>query len=113
MIEEVRRAPAPASRNRPADNQSGIALKTNNTKHNLNMKKVIIALVLLELLLLLTGCRSQQPAIPARDAQASWSAFCAARGYDPQDRNRETYDQYLDTWLGSVEEEQALTNKTK
>ena len=74
------------------------------------MKKVIIALVLLEFLLLLAGCRPQQAAIPARD---SWDLFCTSRGYDPADRSRQVYDQYLDTWLGSAEEEQALANTTK
>lgn len=76
------------------------------------MKKVIIALVLLELLLLLTGCRSQQAALPAATDCASWSAFCADRGYNPADRrNRDAVEEYLDTWRGSAQEEQALANK--
>lgn len=42
--------------------------------------------------------------------EASWDAFCAARGYDPEDHSQVHVDEYLDTWRGSTEEETALNH---
>lgn len=43
--------------------------------------------------------------------EVSWLEFCRARGYDPARETPEMTDEWLDTWCGSVEEEEALTRK--
>lgn len=69
------------------------------------MKK---ATVILALAAILTGCAATAE-IPAReDRDLSWQAFCASRGYDPHAEDTDAYDEYLDTWCGSTEEEQAM-----
>lgn len=60
--------------------------------------------------MLLAGCKSSQAALNERRAEISWSAFCAARGYDFNDNTDQATNEYLDTWCGSVEEENALIN---
>lgn len=69
------------------------------------MKKIIFTLVILAAL---TGCKSQQAALEERRAEVSWSAFCAARGYDINDNTGQAVNEYLDTWCGSVDEEAAF-----
>lgn len=73
------------------------------------MKKAISAIAILSLLIL-TGCKSAQATLQERRDSVSWSAFCAARGYDTADSTGETVNEYLDTWCGTSEEEDALTN---
>ena len=70
------------------------------------MKKVTITLALVAALL--TGCKSNTVAIEQLRADVSWSAFCAARGYDINDNTYPVINEYLDTWCGSVDEEAAL-----
>lgn len=69
------------------------------------MKKIIFTLVILAAL---TGCKSQQVALEERRAEVSWSAFCAARGYDIDDNTGQAVNEYLDSWCGSVDEEAAF-----
>lgn len=69
------------------------------------MKKIILSLAILAAL---TGCKSQQVALEERRAEVSWSAFCAARGYDIDDNTGQAVNEYLDTWCGSVDEEAAF-----
>lgn len=69
------------------------------------MKKIAFALILVAAL---TGCKSQQAALEERRAEVSWSAFCAARGYDINDNTGQAVNEYLDTWCGSVDEEAAF-----
>lgn len=38
----------------------------------------------------------------------SWVAFCDAHGYDPQIKDPVIYNEYLDTWCGSADEEEIL-----
>lgn len=57
---------------------------------------------------LLTGCKSNKVALEQLRADVSWSAFCAARGYDINDNTYPVINEYLDTWCGSVDEEAAL-----
>jgi hypothetical protein len=57
----------------------------------------------------LTSCASQH-IVSDNAEQASWSAFCATHGYNTNTTNQNILDQYLDTWVGSTEEEKALTN---
>lgn len=42
--------------------------------------------------------------------EISWIEFCKARGYDVRDERDEIINEFLDTWVGSVEEEQAFNN---
>ncbi len=70
------------------------------------MKKYIITLALATALL--TGCTSNKAALDQLRADVSWSAFCAARGYDINDNTYTAVNEYLDTWCGSVDEESAL-----
>lgn len=70
------------------------------------MKKVTITLALVAALL--TGCKSNKVALEQLRADVSWSAFCAARGYDINDNTYPVINEYLDTWCGSVYEEAAL-----
>ncbi len=70
------------------------------------MKKVTITLTLVAVLL--TGCKSNKVALEQLRADVSWSAFCAARGYDINDNTYPVINEYLDTWCGSVDEEAAL-----
>ena len=72
------------------------------------MKKVTITLALVAALL--TGCKSNKVALEQLRADVSWSAFCAARGYDLNDNTYQATNEYLDTWCGSVDEEEAFIN---
>lgn len=72
------------------------------------MKKVTITLALVAALL--TGCKSNKVALEQLRADVSWSAFCAARGYDINDNTYPVINEYLDTWCGSVDEEEAFIN---
>lgn len=69
------------------------------------MKKIILTLVIAAAL---TGCSSTQTALDRQRAQTSWAAFCAARGYDRNDNTWQVTNEYLDTWCGSVDEENAF-----
>ena len=40
----------------------------------------------------------------------SWEIFCQARGYDPHTKDEEIINEFLDTWVGSVEEEKAFNH---
>lgn len=76
------------------------------------MKTTIITLALASLLL--ASCKTTTPEtkilIPAReDTNPSWGKFCQAHNYDINTTESEIVNEYLDTWVGSVEEEQALT----
>lgn len=70
------------------------------------MKKVTITLALVAALL--TGCTSNKVALEQLRANVSWLAFCAARGYDINDNTYQATNEYLDTWCGSVDEEEAF-----
>lgn len=68
------------------------------------MKKATITLALVALLF--TSCKtSSQATLDSRRAEISWSAFCAARGYDLNDNTYPAINEYLETWYGSVDEE--------
>ena len=42
--------------------------------------------------------------------QVSWIEFCKARGYDSETSDTAVIDEYLDTWVGSIEEEHVFNN---
>lgn len=71
------------------------------------MKKLISLLPLL----LLAGCKAPQAVPdddPTRQYEISWAAFCRAHGYQINNSSYQVNNEYLDTWCGSVEEENAL-----
>lgn len=72
------------------------------------MKKATIIFAFMAVLL--TGCKSTQASLDSLRAEISWSAFCAARGYDINDNTYQATNEYLDTWCGSVDEEEAFIN---
>lgn len=73
------------------------------------MKKAII----IALAATLAGCtttKNYEPLPERTNYEFSWGSFCESRGYDVSDRSGRAYDEYLDTWCGSTEEETALIN---
>lgn len=42
--------------------------------------------------------------------EISWIEFCKARGYDIHDDRDEIINEFLDAWVGSVEEERVFNN---
>lgn len=70
------------------------------------MKKATIIFAVMAVLL--AGCKSSQVTLDNLRAEISWTAFCAARGYDLNDNTYQATNEYLDTWCGSVEEEEAF-----
>ena len=76
------------------------------------MKKSGIILIVLSTSALLSGCVSaRQPAIDLTlvRSELSWATFCASRGFHIDCCTAEAVCEYLGTWCGSPEEEQALT----
>lgn len=69
------------------------------------MKRIILILTITAAL---SGCRTSQALLDERRAEISWEAFCDARGYDYDDNTSETTNEYLDTWCGSADEEEAF-----
>lgn len=72
------------------------------------MKKVTITLAIAATFLI--GCNSINQATNEQRYYISWVAFCANRGYVINDSTSEAVNEYLDTWCGSVDEEQAFIN---
>ena len=72
------------------------------------MKKYIILIALS--VVAMTACTSTKLASVSDNerGEISWNAFCDARGYDRNDNTYLTMNEYLDTWCGSVEEENAF-----
>ena len=59
---------------------------------------------------LLTGCGPLRSVPDFERREISWALFCEARGYDPAADVPRQYNEYLDGWCGSAEEEDALIN---
>lgn len=72
------------------------------------MKKLILALAVSAMLASCTT--SKQATTDEQRDYISWIAFCANRGYNINDNTHEAINEYLDTWCGSVEEEEAFIN---
>ena len=53
---------------------------------------------------------STQSVTPLTPKEISWVEFCKARGYDASDNRDEIINEFLDTWVGSEEEERAFNN---
>ncbi len=74
------------------------------------MKKYIITIAL-TVTVALTSCITSRRAVTDEQRDyISWIAFCANRGYDINDNTFQATNEYLDTWCGSVEEEEAFIN---
>lgn len=73
------------------------------------MKKYIILIGLTTSILV--GCTTNKLASVSDEVRGeiSWNAFCDARGYDRNDNTYLTVNEYLDTWCGSVDEENAFS----
>lgn len=72
------------------------------------MKKAITTLAIVTALL--AGCTTNKAALEEQRSYISWVAFCANRGYNINDNTYQATNEYLDTWCGSVEEEEAFIN---
>lgn len=59
---------------------------------------------------LLAGCSPLRSVPDFEKGEISWALFCEARGYDPTADAPRQYNEYLDGWCGSAEEEEALIN---
>lgn len=70
------------------------------------MKKVTIILVIVAATL--TGCTTVKNTTDEQRDYISWVAFCANRNYNINDNTGEVINEYLDTWRGSVEEEEVF-----
>lgn len=70
------------------------------------IKYIIIAFVAATM----AACAEKPQTTPTSVEEFSWTAFCAARGHNLNDNSSETTNEYLDTWCGSVEEEEAFIN---
>lgn len=72
------------------------------------MKKTLFTIVLA--IATLTGCTSTKLASVSDEVRGeiSWNAFCDAHGYDRNDNTYLNINEYLDTWCGSVAEEDAF-----
>ena len=51
----------------------------------------------------------QLPAALTSD-EISWIEFCKARGHDIHDSSDETVEEFLNTWVGSAEEQRVFHN---
>lgn len=54
--------------------------------------------------------RSKELPASLTPEEISWVEFCKARGYDVHDEDEEIMNEFLDTWVGSVEEERVFNN---
>ncbi len=83
-------------------------MQNSNLKINSRRKKYIILLTLS--IAAITACTSTRLASVSDNVRGeiSWNAVCGARGYDGNDNTYLTMNEYLDTWCGSVEEENAF-----
>lgn len=68
------------------------------------------ATILIILAAILAGCSSLRSVSDSDRGEISWALFCEARGYDPVSDTPLQYNEYLDSWCGSAEEEQAFIN---
>lgn len=82
--------------------------------HYLTMKdllRIIIIGTALCSCLAIAKNHSNTPQASTLSAQEiSWVEFCKARHYDPHTEDEQIIDEFLDTWVGSCEEENALTH---
>ena len=72
------------------------------------MKKTTITLAIVAAVL--TGCSTNKTALDEQRSYISWIAFCANRGYNINDNTYQASNEYLDTWCGSSDEENAFIN---
>lgn len=76
------------------------------------MKPVMLLSVLgLFATLVMQGCSTTAKAAKYTDDEVdsiSWSAFCRCRGYKLNDYSDKAINEYLDAWIGTVDEEESL-----
>lgn len=71
------------------------------------MKKATIS-IMFAAAILLSGCKTTKVVTDEQRNYISWIAFCATRGYDVNQTDYATTNEYLDSWCGSAEEEEAF-----
>lgn len=77
------------------------------------MKKTRIIIPILLASAALCGCASGRASDTNTDlvrSELSWATFCATRGHHIDDRTPSTINEYLDSWVGSAQEEEAFAN---
>lgn len=68
--------------------------------------KILTALIIAATL---TACNTISDAeLNEMRSRVSWQAFCRQTGHDIDDNTFPTLNQYLDAWVGSADEEDAL-----
>ncbi|MBD5138545.1 MAG: hypothetical protein HDT24_04470 [Ruminococcus sp.] len=72
------------------------------------MKKYTILLILLTSALISCNTSKLAQVSDEERGEISWNAFCDARGYDRNDNTFTATNEYLDTWCGTTEEENAF-----
>ena len=72
---------------------------------------IILTLGIAALLIIALPAADQHPAATLDNLERSWIEYCRARHIDPHTNDTATQADFLDTWRGSVEEEQALTRQ--
>lgn len=87
---------------------SNLHNKPMNPYFNLSIIGFSVAAVMAASMILASASPAS-PDVPDT-REISWTLFCESRGYDPADKNNETINEYLDTWVGSIEEEHAFNN---
>lgn len=61
--------------------------------------------------LVMQGCSTTAKTTKYTDDEVdsiSWSAFCRCRGYKLNDYSDKAITEYLDAWIGTVDEEESL-----
>ena len=71
----------------------------------------IISISLLLLLNAMTSGANNDTTSVAEYNDRSLILFCESRGYDIDSITPAQYDEYLDAWAGSIEEENAMDNE--
>lgn len=77
------------------------------------MYKVLLSVTALVASILVSGCTTGTRivgdglTIDELDS-LSWSAFCRCRGYKLNDYSDKAINEYLDAWIGTVDEEESL-----
>ena len=64
------------------------------------------------LMVIAAAMPSSTPQLPVTltPEEISWVEFCKYKRYDIHTEDEEIVNEFLDTWVGSVEEEQAFNN---
>lgn len=79
-------------------------------KESLKVTAFGLSVMAFSVLLLFWPAKNSVAPVELSSEDLSWIEFCKARGYDIHTDDPETVNEFLDTWRGSVEEENAFNN---